>query len=258
MKRLLKYLAQLYPSAWRKRYGVEYEALLDQGTPHVRDALDVLWSAVKMHAASKGLRRIVLPCAIAGVLSAAAISFAVPPQYVSQTVISLTTRSANPKVDTQSSAEASLHEVMNTLLSDASLAPIIQKLNLYQRERTRMSQEELIQRMRKDIYLKPLTHGPGESALALQFSYPDPHIAQQVDTELVSAALSSALRSRINHASLRSDRQELFRVETQASLPQAPSFPKRKTFAACGLFAGIAGGLLLAAVMRRHRARLPT
>ena len=30
MKRILKWLARLYPSAWRNRYGAEYEALLEQ------------------------------------------------------------------------------------------------------------------------------------------------------------------------------------------------------------------------------------
>jgi hypothetical protein len=33
MKRILKMLARLYPLSWRGRYGVEYEALLDDATP---------------------------------------------------------------------------------------------------------------------------------------------------------------------------------------------------------------------------------
>lgn len=256
MKRVLRFLAQLYPSAWRKRYGVEYEALIEQSTPRLRDAFDAFWTAAKMHATSRDFQRFVLPCALAGALIAAAISFAVQPQYVSQTVISVTTRSANPKGDTENSAAASLHEVMDTVLSDASLAPIIQQLNLYPRERNRMSQEDLIHRMRKDIYLKPLMRGAGESAVALQFSYPDPRVAQQVDTELAVATMTSAFRSRINHTSVLLGKQEVIRMETRASLPLTPSFPKRGRFGTGGLFAGIVGGILLAAIMRRQRARM--
>lgn len=256
MKRLLRFLARLYPSAWRKRYGVEYEALLEQSTPHLRDAFDSLWAAAKMHATSRDFQRIVLPCALAGTLIAAAISFAVQPQYVSQTVISVTTRSANPKGDTQNSAAASLHEVMDTVLSDASLAPIIQQLDLYPRERNRMSQEDLILRMRKDIYLKPLMRGVGEGAVALQFSYADPRVAQQVDTKLAVAMMTSAFRSRMNHTSILLGKQEVMRMETLASLPLTPSFPKRGRFGAGGFCFGIIGGITLAAVMQRQRARM--
>ena len=255
MKRVLKFLARLYPSDWRKRYGVEYEALLEQTRPRARDAFDVLCSAVNMHLTGWDLRRIVLPCAIAGALIAAAISFAVPPRYVSQTVISVTTRTADPKGDTntQDSADAALRELKDSLLSDTSLAPILQKLDLYPRERTRMSPEDLIHRMRKDINFRQVMSEPGQSAVALQFSYPDPRVAQRVGTELVSVTMASVLRSRINHSSRSPNTQEIFRVEHAPNLPLAPSFPRRGVFGAGGLFAGIAAGLMLTAITRRHR-----
>lgn len=50
MKRIMKFLARLYPSTWRTRYGAEYEALLDDATPRPRDAFDVAWVAVKLQA----------------------------------------------------------------------------------------------------------------------------------------------------------------------------------------------------------------
>jgi hypothetical protein len=52
MKQILKLLARLYPAEWRRRYGAEYEALLEAHEPRVRDAFDVLWSAMKMQATS--------------------------------------------------------------------------------------------------------------------------------------------------------------------------------------------------------------
>ena len=43
MKRILKFLARLYPSGWHNRYGAELDALLEDGKPRTRDAFDVLW-----------------------------------------------------------------------------------------------------------------------------------------------------------------------------------------------------------------------
>jgi len=42
MKRLLRLAARAYPAAWRVRYGVEFEALLDEVKPRWRDIVDVL------------------------------------------------------------------------------------------------------------------------------------------------------------------------------------------------------------------------
>ena len=74
MRRLLKFLVRLYPSDWRKRYGVEYEALLDEVTPRARDAFDVLWQALKMQAKSWNLVKVVLPCAVCGAFVAGGIT----------------------------------------------------------------------------------------------------------------------------------------------------------------------------------------
>ena len=55
MKRILKWLAQLYPAAWRARYGAEYEALLEEREPRVRDVVDVAWGAMKMQMTALGV-----------------------------------------------------------------------------------------------------------------------------------------------------------------------------------------------------------
>jgi hypothetical protein len=89
MRRILKLLTRLYPSAWRNRYGTEYEALLDDATPRPQDAFNVLWGAIKMQLTSRSFVRIIFPCTIAGALIAAVISFTVPPRYVSQTTVTI-------------------------------------------------------------------------------------------------------------------------------------------------------------------------
>lgn len=50
MKRLIRFAARLYPSSWRARYDVEFEALLDDTSAQGRVALDVLGSALMMQA----------------------------------------------------------------------------------------------------------------------------------------------------------------------------------------------------------------
>ena len=39
-------LVRLYPPAWRERYGTEFEALLEERPPSVRDAVDIVLSAI--------------------------------------------------------------------------------------------------------------------------------------------------------------------------------------------------------------------
>ncbi len=48
MKRLIRLAARLYPRAWRDRYGLEFQALLDETKPGWRDIVDVLEGGVQM------------------------------------------------------------------------------------------------------------------------------------------------------------------------------------------------------------------
>ena len=45
--RLARFLTRLYPSAWRKRYGAEFEALLETGGGDLGTPFDVAWSAIR-------------------------------------------------------------------------------------------------------------------------------------------------------------------------------------------------------------------
>jgi hypothetical protein len=48
MRRAIKILARLYPGRWRRRYGVEFDALLDDSRGDWHSLADVFWSALKM------------------------------------------------------------------------------------------------------------------------------------------------------------------------------------------------------------------
>ena len=104
MKSILKVLARLYPAAWRRRYGAEYEALIEDAKPRAGDGFDVAWGATRMWITSRSFARIVLPCALAGTLVAVGISFVRPATYHSRTLITVDTGSS--RVDRQRASRA--------------------------------------------------------------------------------------------------------------------------------------------------------
>jgi hypothetical protein len=251
MKRILKWLARLYPSTWRKRYGAEYEALLEQNKPRAGDAVDVIWGAFKMQMTSWSFVRTVLVCSLAGAVAAVAMSFALPKKYVSQTLISVDT--PNP-----AAVDKYIAGQVRDSLDSPFLASIIEQQNLYPRERARMPLSDVVDSMKKNItILRVQTRdGKSASALILYFAYSDPHVAQRVDEELTSGFAVSNLRAAINHSSDVSRPPMTFRVEHVANLPQNPTFPKPRLFGAGGLLAGLVGGLVVATIAGRRRLTL--
>jgi hypothetical protein len=277
MKRILKFLARLYPSTWRNRYGAEYEALLEQATPRARDAVDVFWGAIKMQTTTWSLVRIMLVCSLAGALAAVALSFTRPTLYASQTLISVDT-SDRSSIDNELAADK------DEFLASPVLISIIQKENLYPGERTRMPLNQVVDLMRKNILILPLHTRGGEGApgFLLEFAYSDPHVAQRVDEELASGLVTSNLRirsasaattdflkdqlgavkdpamkariqSQLRQAEDRKLQLHEFRVIHPADLPKSPFFPKRGLFGVGGLFLGLVGGLVVAAIAGWHR-----
>ena len=47
LDRLIRFASRLYPPSWRRRYEVEFEALLEDAGRDWRDVLDVLLGALK-------------------------------------------------------------------------------------------------------------------------------------------------------------------------------------------------------------------
>lgn len=263
MKRFLKLLARLYPAPWRSRYGVEFEALLEDRTPQARDAFDVFLGALKMQMTTWPFARITFACSAIGLIAALAISFAVPRHYISQTQILVGPGldAAGRPVGTaaQDDIRGALIGMSQGALSSDSLASVIQKYDLYPRESARMPLDAVINYMRRDIAIRPFSSSSSSRTIegfALYFSYSDPHVAQKVDAELVSRMLVANLRSSADSAAAGHPQPGMvFSVLNAASLPQKPTFPKRSLFGVGGLLAGLAAGLMLAAIIRSRRNR---
>jgi hypothetical protein len=80
MKRLIRLASRLYPTAWRGRYGREFETLLDDVKPGPRQLYDVLKGAIAMRVRNEqsNIMRIsfrIVMWSIAGFLVSAAWGF---------------------------------------------------------------------------------------------------------------------------------------------------------------------------------------
>jgi len=253
MKRLLKLLARLYPSSWHRRYGAEFEALLEDSTPRIQDLCDVFLGALKMQITTWNFTRITLAACLAGTLAAVALSFAIPSHYISHSLIlvnpPVAPAAANDRgASTNSAIRSYLINLQPDVLNRDSLSRIIERLNLYPRERANMPLDAVVTKMQSNIYIKP-AEGTNLSAFIVQFDYPDPNLAQKVNEELVSLFMSANLaHAQSDHT--QADPHFVFRVMDAPELPQKPTGLNRIEMGAIGLLIGLPTGLILALVIR--------
>src|SRR5437667_11320281 len=74
-----------------------------------------------------------------------------------------------------------LQNITEQILSRTRLLHIINSLNLYVKERRKRTEDEIVERMRKDIEIELVRDKNNElTAFNIYFSSRDPHLAQQV------------------------------------------------------------------------------
>ncbi|HWB31888.1 MAG TPA: hypothetical protein VG714_01820 [Acidobacteriaceae bacterium] len=258
MNRIAKLVSRMYPSAWRARYGEELEGLMEDKSLRAADIFDVFWSALKMRLTSRSFVRIVLPCAVMGALVGASIAMYTPNLYSSRSAIVLSARnSAEPNQPVAFNAgpnDPRIVALFEDFFSDhAAMKSIVLRHDLYPLERRELSMSDVVRKMQRAIRVLPLSRQvqrdakaasapPDEFAFALQFDYPDPHLAQQVDADLTNLFVTKNLartNTLHNHGQLS--------VVASPSLPERPTGLSRGEKSALGLVTGIACGLLLAA-----------
>jgi hypothetical protein len=164
MKRWMRWATRLYPAAWRARYGDEFAALLEDLSPRLRDLLDIVKEALKLDWVAWSFPKTVAAVGLVGMLLGAVVSYWTPVQYVSSTVLKI-------PGGTRTAVATALTEV----LSRASLGQIIQKQDLYKRERRSQPLEDVIETMRHDIsvdIVAPSVVRP--FGVRLRFGYRDP------------------------------------------------------------------------------------
>jgi polysaccharide biosynthesis transport protein len=91
-----------------------------------------------------------------------------------------------------------LQSITQQILSRTRLLLIIDKLHLYQDQHRKLTPDEKVARMQKDIEIDLVRDAQNEAitAFRVSFSAPDPHIAQQVTSELTNLFIDENTRVR--------------------------------------------------------------
>lgn len=270
MRRWIASAAALYPWGWRKRYGEEFDALLEDLNPGWREFADVLRGALQMQMTNATTYlKLIGGLALAGAIVATAVSFRVPRIYESTAVIRIT-EARNPQGGSQDGLQEQVSRQLNQseqeILSRTNLERLITRsdLDLYKQDRLRDPMEDIVQRMRdQSIRIRTPSAGPDSGlALAISFSSPDPRKAQAVVQALTSQFIDNNWRNRefnvnawqkIWPQSVPPRGVVKFEVLDPGALPDKPVNASRVTFATIGLALGLALGLLAVITLRRPK-----
>lgn len=129
-----------------------------------------------------------------------AASWILPVSYKSGTLI-LVEEPTMPKdyvtPNINEDLQGRLQNITQQILSRTRLLRIIDDLNLYTGGRSKMTPDDKVERMRKDIKIE-LVRGPNDqiTAFNISFSARDPHVAQQVTSELTKLFINENLAVR--------------------------------------------------------------
>jgi LPS O-antigen subunit length determinant protein (WzzB/FepE family) len=240
MTKLVRWAGRLYPSAWRRRYGAEFDALLEEAAPGSGDLWDVLRGAFVMRIVRLSFPTVIAACMVLGALIAGAGLLVMPISYQSTAMV----RAELAKPTTRVEMMIALQRAQQVALSRTSLAQIIMREDLYPKERATMPLNDVINTMKiRDIRIRVLEGDDRSTKITVQFLYPEAARAQRTVQELV-AALQRPMSA-----------EGKLEVLDAASLPQAPIAPAYRTFigggAAIGMLFGLLGSAIFALVRRR-------
>jgi len=232
MKRVLRFLIYLYPAWWRRRYGRELEALLEDSGSRWRDVWDLFRGATEMQMSKWTFAAIVVACGIAGlVLSCVgALSMSIPYRYRSTATFKI------EPVDTDA-----LNRVVQAAFTPQALSDIIRQERLYGEAPIDGS----IDRLRRAILIKPA----GSNLAQVSFAYENPAQAQRVTKNLIGRIISANVNPSVNPNGLRIE------FDAPPGPPKRQFEGKRLSLVGLGLPTGMLFGVVLALILRRRRAR---
>ena len=127
-------------------------------------------------------------------------SWLLPARYRSSTLI-LVEQPTMPKdyvtPNVNDDLQERLQSITQQILSRTRLLHIIEQVNLYGDPRSRMTEDEKIDRLRKDIEIELVHNAQNEvSAFNVYFSSRDPRVAQQVTSALTNLFITKNLEVR--------------------------------------------------------------
>ena len=177
---------------------------------------------------------------------AVGVANVVPKKYTSQTVVLV----AKPTVPTEyvkpvvtEDLSRRLASMKEQILSRTRLEPVIDKFDLYSKDRGKAHMEELVDRLRTAIEISPLAPMAGTEdrsmpGFSVSVSFNNPHLAQQICTSITSMFMeqnasaleqqasrtTSFLNQQLDEAKAKLDQQDgklaQFKREYMGSLPE--------------------------------------
>jgi len=238
MKRLLRLAARIYPASWRDRYGIEFQALLEETKPRWSDILDVLNGGLQMRVRRTHPALTMAAFGILGALGAGATAFSTADRFASTGTV--TVRPWGPSTTTSETTrlDDAIPRLTRAAFSRDNLMGIIERYDLYRSERAQSSVDSLINRMRGDIGIQLIS----QRLVQVSFTSAEARQSQQVARDLVSELVEANLHETVG-------------VVQVIDLPDESvvSVSPRRVAAASlgGLVGGALIGTLIALVLRR-------
>lgn len=128
-------------------------------------------------------------------------SWVLPTRYKSSTLI-LVEQPTMPQnyvaPNVNENLQDRLQSITQQILSRTRLLMIVEKLRLYDSADTKLTQDDLVEHMRKDIGIELVRDSRNQEITAFRINYSahDPHIAQQVTSELSALFINENLKVR--------------------------------------------------------------
>lgn len=168
MTKLQRLILRLYPRAWRDRYVLELEGLLQDTPTRPGDAWDLFWNAMIIRFSIRTLLSTILGATV--FLSAAYLIDRARAPYESHAIF-LPAAGTGPR---------EINQRIQQVLNRNALKSIIETRELY--DTTALPMEDLVERMRShSIKVGPV---PQSQNILLVFQHPDPAKTQAVTTEI--------------------------------------------------------------------------
>jgi hypothetical protein len=214
--------------------------MLEDVSPGLRDLFDVVKGALQMHLTLGTLGKSAAVFGAACALVAGGVSLTLSDMYRSLVLIHVRTADGQPV--TLNAYRSQLTDVVERALSQESLVAIMEKENLYQRERLNKPMEVVIHKMRQDVRIV----AQSADAIEVSFDGPDAVRAQQTTLDLVSKLIEENLHRAPNYLGP----GHRFEILDMPSMPQTPVRPNRAGITSFGLGVGILIGVVAAWVRR--------
>lgn len=131
-----------------------------------------------------------------------AVALKLPNRYISQATLLVVQQQVSQRYvepDSTTNIPAAIESMGLEVLSRNRLLEIINNLGLYAADKQSVSPELLVDRMRRDVEIKPLDMIPGReefNAFTISFTAANPQLAQQVTSRLTSLFIEQNLRTR--------------------------------------------------------------